>query len=177
MISIRVRTSGVSVINLRLGDVGLIHLPETRQLGSRGADVAEFEQRLPRKLMLQHQVVMLRVRCPQLLLGDGQHGKSGGRERVGPSRECIEVVRQERRIQHDVPRNISDNRFVERAIARAHNGLAVAEHIPRQADTRRDVVVIRIVNSIHVRLGHHTGGAQGVQVASGWWGRWDPDRW
>src|SRR6185437_5030679 len=46
----------------------------------------------------------------------------------------------------------------------ADDGLAVAEHVPRQAETRRDVVVIRIINAIHLPLGDNPGGAQGGQI-------------
>src|SRR5207245_10920793 len=67
--------------------------------------------------------------------------------------------------EHYVSWNISDDRFVESAIARADDGRTVAEHVPRQAETRRKVVVIRIVNSIHLSLGDNPRGAQGGQIA------------
>ena len=91
-------------------------------------------------------------------------GNPEGANASGQPGNAIEEVRQERRVQHYVAWNISDDRFVERAIARAHDRLAVAEHVPRQAETRRKVVVIRIINSIQLPLGDNPGGTQGGEI-------------
>src|SRR5258705_13761538 len=116
--------------------------------------------------MLDPQVVMLRIGSPELLLGDGQHRESGRAESIRPTckRKGSKEVRQERRIEHDVARNVPDDGFVEQTVARAENGFPVAEDVPREPDTGSEIVVVAIVNAANLILRHDTCSLQGRQI-------------
>src|SRR5713101_1040598 len=102
--------------------------------------------------MLDPQVVMLRIGSPQLLLGDGQHRKSGWAERIGPTRKRkrSKEVRQERRVEHHVAWNVSDDSFVEKAVPGAKNGFTVAEDVPSEPDPGSEVIVVSVIDTTHL---------------------------
>src|SRR5881296_1234095 len=104
---------------------------------------------------------MLRIRRSYFLLCNRKYGKRRRAKNGWPESGCqwkwSEVVRQERRIEHHIPGNVSDDSLVKQAIARAKYGFPIAENVPGESDPRREVVVIGIVNSINIGLQDDTG--------------------
>ena len=108
---------------------------------------------------------MLSVGRYQVLLCNGKHGKTRGREGLGPSRERIKEIWQERRIQHDVPGNVADDGVVETPYPeRAQNRFAVTEKIPGKAYSRREIVVIAIVDGTYIGLKNHARRAKAPRL-------------
>src|SRR5882762_3981349 len=157
---------GCQRIDKLLGDVCLIDLHEPWQLGASRAHVGNVQQHAPGQLMLNAEVEVLRVRCPQMLLRDRQHRKSGGAEGVWPACEWkrSEEIRQKRRVEHHVARDVSDNGFVEQSIACAHHRFSFAEYVPGNSDAGSKVMVSAVVDAAHLSLCNYSGGFEGRQV-------------
>ena len=102
-----------------------------------------------------------------MLLGYGDDGEPRNSKSIGPlcERSWSEVVRQERRIQHHVAGNISDDGLVEHSVSRPQNGAAIAEDVPGQSDARGKVVVVGIIDAIHLRLRNDTRSSQRTEIA------------
>ena len=109
-------------VDLRLGGVRLVDLPEARQVGAGGSDVGDVEQHFPRRFVLNVEVPCLRVRRRQLRLGDGEDRETQKFQMIAATRRGNVIVGQKRRIQHHVSGNISENRIVENAISCANHG-------------------------------------------------------
>ena len=95
---------------------------------------------------------MLGIWSLELLLGNGEHRESRSRKGVGPLRERRgrKVVRQERRIQHYIAGNVSNDGFVEHPVPGSQHCLAVSQYVPGESDAGGKVVVVWIVDPIHV---------------------------